>query len=298
MIRFPVIGILIIGLAILTSCEKIVNIDLNTVNQKFVIQGNLYNLNDSIPSVLLSQTASFYSDSAIPMVTSGAVVFIKDSSLNTRSMTYSLQQGKIPGYYFNTFFGKPGHTYYFTVVYQNQTYIASSYMPDTVPLDSLSSKITLRQSLFGRSSDQRYTFSYYFKDPSGIQLHYYRTKSFITATYQSNYIIDTVIHTNGTKVFSDENSQGLEITGTFGNVDLKIKINGDSIPLTSVSVIFELLSCDKGVYDYYNTLKNAVSVNALSGTTPANPISNISNGALGYFAAYSVSVRSLNINLP
>jgi hypothetical protein len=51
------------------------------------------------------------------------------------------------------------------------------------------------------------------------------------------------------------------------------------------TIQMQLDAIDKPVYDYFNTLQQST----LSQTTaaPANPISNFSNGALGYFSAYS-----------
>jgi hypothetical protein len=44
---------------------------------------------------------------------------------------------------------------------------------------------------------------------------------------------------------------------------------------------------DKGAYDYFYSLDQITSTNGNS-ATPANPVSNISGGALGYFSAHTV----------
>jgi hypothetical protein len=44
---------------------------------------------------------------------------------------------------------------------------------------------------------------------------------------------------------------------------------------------------DKNVYDYFFTLSGVTGNNGFQTATPANPVSNISNGALGYFSAHT-----------
>jgi hypothetical protein len=58
-------------------------------------------------------------------------------------------------------------------------------------------------------------------------------------------------------------------------------------------VTVALQSIDKGVYEYFRTLNQAN--NSGQSATPANPVSNFSNGALGYFSAYAVKVKSIFI---
>ena len=46
-------------------------------------------------------------------------------------------------------------------------------------------------------------------------------------------------------------------------------------------------STEKAIYDFFYTLENASG----NGQTPGNPLSNISNGAIGYFGAITVRER-------
>ena len=63
------------------------------------------------------------------------------------------------------------------------------------------------------------------------------------------------------------------------------------------TVTVELLSLNKDTYDYYNTLIEGSSGpgGIMSGSTPANPVSNISNGAMGYFGVYTNSSKTIII---
>jgi hypothetical protein len=73
---------------------------------------------------------------------------------------------------------------------------------------------------------------------------------------------------------------GNENDFSFDNMDLQ---SGDKIEV-------QLISIDNMVYDYFKTLANIVSGGGgASSSSPANPNSNLSNNALGYFAAESIS---------
>ena len=51
------------------------------------------------------------------------------------------------------------------------------------------------------------------------------------------------------------------------------------------SIYVELHHLDEATYDYYTTLVEVING---GGMAPSNPITNISNGALGYFGAFSI----------
>jgi hypothetical protein len=55
----------------------------------------------------------------------------------------------------------------------------------------------------------------------------------------------------------------------------------------------ELLSIDRQTYSYYRTLDDLLYTNPFFGSTPANPDTNLSNGALGYFGTAAVSSRTI-----
>ncbi len=60
------------------------------------------------------------------------------------------------------------------------------------------------------------------------------------------------------------------------------------------TITVELLSIDKATYDYFNTLSDILtSDRAATSLSPANPITNLSNGPLGYFVAYTVDTKSI-----
>ncbi len=68
------------------------------------------------------------------------------------------------------------------------------------------------------------------------------------------------------------------------NEDEKIK-SGDTVML-------DMLCIDEAVYRYWYSLNQSATGNSQS-ASPANAVSNISGGALGYFSAHTVQTRSV-----
>jgi hypothetical protein len=57
----------------------------------------------------------------------------------------------------------------------------------------------------------------------------------------------------------------------------------------------ELMSLDSKTYVYFRTLEDLLYTNPFFGSTPANPNTNLNNGALGYFGACAVSVKTITV---
>jgi hypothetical protein len=51
---------------------------------------------------------------------------------------------------------------------------------------------------------------------------------------------------------------------------------------------------DKATYDYFYTLRDVLSSDqAATSLAPANPNTNLTNGSLGYFSAYTVDTKTI-----
>ena len=70
-----------------------------------------------------------------------------------------------------------------------------------------------------------------------------------------------------------------------------IKEEKDNLKKGDIVTVW-LESVDKGVYDYFRTAGREDGQSA----SPSNPVSNISNGALGYFSASAVRKISLTVD--
>lgn len=242
---------------ICSSCEKVIDIKLNDASTKIVIEGEvntakgpyLVSISES-KNVDLNNTFKGRDD---------AQVIIKDI---TAGITETLNNAGFGKYVTSFIQGKPGHLYELTVILGDKTYTSSSTIPLTeVRLEGL----YVESSTF--DSDDIFMVPV-FTDPVG-KGNYYRLRQWVNGEL-----------IRGSYVRSDESSDGRKYTAQlFYSTDRK-----DGNPLIKVgdSISAELQCIDRKVYDFYRTLNTTIDQDA---STPANPLSNISGGALGVFNA-------------
>ena len=236
----------------LTSCEKVIHLDLNTSTPKIVIQGNIYD-EPGPYQVKISSSVNFDDASEYPPV-SGAIVLISDNSgqaeVLSESMPGTYKSSKIRAY--------ADRSYSLSVKTGGKVFKAESNMPQGVEIDS----IYFTKSPF--SGDKITTIR--FNDPPNTK-NYYRIIYFVNDIQQKEFY-----------VLSDDIFQGTKIVYSLMPRGSEIKLaEGDKVTVWLEAV-------DNGVYEYFRT---AVTEGGQS-ASPSNPVSNISNGALGYFNACSV----------
>ena len=247
----------------ITSCEKVINIDLNTASPKLVIEGVIDN-GPGPYKVKLSKTGSYFNQPVLPPV-SGAWVIISDNVGTIDTLT----EDSTGLYFTHKLKGIPGHTYTLNVLSEKVAYTAKSTMMDAVYIDSLQLEIVQRIS-FGMRNRRDSGLNIFFKDPSD-QKNYYRIKF-----YENN-----VFNSANYRLYDDEYTNGEEINLRVGRA-----VAGDTDRI-------ELISIDAYAYDYYRTLRDILEINPIFGSTPANPNTNLNNGALGYFAAAAITRKTL-----
>ena len=240
------------------SCQKVVDINLNDSSPQIIIEGVITNTPGTY-QVQISRTVNFSAANNYPAI-SGALVVIADK---TSSITDTLSENSAGIYITHSIQGISGHTYDLFVSSAGQTYSASSTMPFPVPLDSIA---MTRRSNFAANGFRTHC---YFQDPASIANY-----------YTFNQLINRK-KLNGTNVFGDRLSDGLYISQRLFSDTADIKI--------ADTVLVEMNCVDRTVWNYFNTLQNGGVIGL---TAPANPTSNISNNALGYFSAHSVQSKT------
>ncbi len=260
--KFLNIAFLLSLLAAFSACKKVINVNLNSTNPLYVVQGNV--TNQPGPYVVnITKSINFDQDNVFPTV-SGAIVVITDI---TAGQVDTLAEATPGNYNTHIITGIPGHTYKLYVNAANNIFTASSTMPALVTLDSLYTQ----PSPFGGNHPQlvpKYT------DPTlvGVNYHYYHFMEYKNDTESSNVLVRNDALINGQVI--------------------KQPIGGDGLsPGDSVALYMECI--DSGVYVYYSTLNQTNNQNS---ATPANPLTNLTGGALGYFSAHTSSFRSLIVH--
>jgi hypothetical protein len=261
------IVIIQISLAGLTSCQKVISIDLNSPSPQLVVEASISDKPGPY-FVKLSNTVNFDNITEFPMVT-GAVVEISDSSGNVETLI-EMENGI---YRTSTLQGAPGQSYKLTIRTDGRIYESDSFMP--YPVEDIRLSITPevddRPLIKGNTGPKpkQYQVNFEINDPEKYN-NFYRF-----AVFHKNRQIAT------RRVFSDQFHNGKIIAGEFGLHDTINFEPGDTVAL-------ELQNIDKGTYDFFRTLRDGAGGLTFLSASPSNPISNISNNGLGYFSAYSV----------
>lgn len=245
-----------------SSCEKKVNLDYKANQSKIIIEGNI--TNEPGPYfVKITKSVSLTNTENHPTI-NDAIVTISDDAGNKETLT---PQGD--GLYrTNTLIGMQGRTYTLTVNVENETYTAQSVMPQLVNFDSIKVE-TL--SILG---DTQYNIIPVYTDPIAKGNNYRFTLSV------NNKLVKQHL------VQNDEIKNGLVNT-------LRLEINDDDLELKTNDTITVKMQCiDKNVALYYTTLVLMADNGPGGGTTPNNPPTNISKGALGVFSAHTMQEKS------
>ena len=265
-----IISVLI--LCIFNSCEKVIDIDLKNSEPQIVIDGTVTGQPGPY-SVKINKTVDYYKPSAFPAV-AGAEVTISDNTGNSEILS------EVAGgfYQTSTIQGLPGRTYTLKVIAEGKEYTAVSTMPQAIEIDSLTYEYQPGGS-FGPDATEGYKLHVHFTDPAGIE-NYCRLKIYKNGQLTKGYYLYDDKYTSGNSYdFND--------------------FEDDAILQLNDTAIVELLTLDKSTYDYYSTLSNVLTEGdtgpPMMMTTPANPNSNLSNGALGYFGAFTVSTKTIII---
>ncbi len=260
--------LIIAGLTYLeVSCTEIIPLDLNSASPALVVDGEITNQAGPY-TIRLSQSVNF-SDSNIFPPLPGATVTISDNEGNSETLSETTA-----GQYSTAGLkGTPGKTYKLSIVSGSNTYESISKMYPSVPLDRVEADTT-NDHPGDRSRGYQVNVQATFTDVVGEE-NYYRLVPYING--EPRYTNITVI--------SDYLQDGSVITTEVARGETIKK--GDRINIV-------LQSIDKDVFKFFNTLKETTRTKTgITAAVPGNPVSNITNNALGFFSAHAISSKEV-----
>lgn len=260
------IGLLFIFITF-SSCEKVIEVDLSDSNEAVVIEATM--TNNKIPfNVLVSKTSPYFGTKTKNPV-SGANVTVRAEKGKTK-----IFEEIAPGHYqLKNILASVGFWYIIDVEYNGTTYSARSFLNEVVPISDLSFSYFDGFGFF----DSGYKVNTYIRDPVNKE-NYYRLKYFV----------------NG-KPADDGGEITLYSDQLFNGKDIGLGQRSTVFQETD-TLIVELQSIDKAAYNYFLTLENISGNTFQQSASPANPISNFNNGALGYFSAYTFDRKRVLVN--
>jgi hypothetical protein len=238
----------------LTSCEEVIEIDLNTANPVLVVEAKLYK--DSLATVLLTKTANYFSmetpeaveDATITIIANGDV---SEELLNLGNGIYS---GKIMR-------GTEGINYDIEILWEDEEYKGKAFLPKQAEIVSL--EIVEFQPPVPQAPVFHQAEITFLDDPE--------TENFYLIRYVLNgFPLSESYFTFPDISFSD--------TIQLANPRLSFEY-GDLVEV-------QVFSIDEPLSVFYSQLSQALGGGMAMSSTPYNPTSNI-EGAMGYFAAWS-----------
>jgi hypothetical protein len=254
MFKLKLIFPLFLAMAVVSSCEKVIDVDIKDAAPAIVIEGILTNRADS-QVVRISRSALFGQTNVFPAVR-GAVVSITEDGI--RKVT--LRENTPGVYIIRNVRGTPGHIYTLNVEAEGKTYTATSTMPNQVRLDTIGLNSS---NFFGKI---RKSLSIEYQDPAQVK-NYYRCLLSVNGKPSKQFFL-----------FDDNFTDGKRVSQDLFDFDVELQ-QGDIVDV-------ELHCIDPIIYRYWQGLDQNQNRGGAS-TTPANPVSNMSNGALGYFSAHT-----------
>jgi hypothetical protein len=246
------------------SCEKVIDLELKDSDTKFVVEGVITNEPNS-SKVYLSRTNPFYQNNNFELVR-GAEVKVKDNGVEIRLSETT------PGVYASPQLnGTPGHQYDLSVKINNEVFTATSTMPGLVLMDTL----YISRGPFGLFQFA----SVGYKDPPASGNHY-RFVQYLEGKKDPEIFWENDEFTNGQRSLIQLD------TGVDEEDDPRNINQGDEVTI-------EMHGLDKAVYRYWNSLESGGANGSGSTAAPANPVTNIVGGALGYFSAHTVNRKTV-----
>jgi len=259
---YKLTALLIIVIAI-SSCEKVIDLNLKTTTPQLVIEGSIINIAHN-PTVRISRSVNFDDPSNFPGVSGATVKIISSAStLVLTETSKGVYQGPAT-------IGRPGRVYTLQVDVDGQTYKATSTMPNQVSIDS----VAIEEQSFQGKTDK--TVVLYYADPPNIKNQY----RFIMSV--NGELVKEVFTRND--LFND----GRVVRVALYQDDIKLKV-GDKVDL-------ELQCIDDRVYTYWFTFSKQNGTGMGNGSVaPTNPPNNFDKPVLGYFSANTVNRRTISV---
>jgi len=272
--------LLISLLSILTfSCTERIDIELDDSYVRLVVDGSI-TTDTMVHTVELSSTSSYYYNKPAPPVT-GAEVSITDGT-----QTFSLTENS-PGIYQTapSVYGVPGKTYSLNIKLASEIggqtdYFATSTIYPISPLDSVSLLFHPEWSANGI-----WEVKCYVQEPPTTDFYrfmIYKEQVLLTDTLDEWFVTDDMF-------FNGNYTNGATIAYLQQGSEQESLIPGDIVTA-------EINSIGK---DYFSFVAEAQAElrgsNPLFSGPPANVKGNLSNGAVGFFSAYSVTRSSAKV---
>lgn len=244
------------------SCEKVIDVALKDSEKQYVIEGIITDRAGDC-TVRVSKTKDFSDNNDFQGVANASVAIL-DNEGNSISLTETATGIYQSGYYT----ALTGKTYTLQVQVNDRVFTGSCTMPVKVNMDSL---YIQNEFFFG---EKLTLANVQYADPVG-KGNYYRFIQYVNGVKEKSIFIR-----------DDDYSDGKISTVTLFTPpdDEKGIKTGDTIKV-------EMLCIAPEIFRYWYSLGQGATGSSNS-ASPANPVTNIKGGALGYFSVHNVQSKT------
>jgi hypothetical protein len=271
---FYIIPVIIL---LITACTERIDIPLESSFTRLVVYGTLTS-DTTTQYIRLTKTTSYYYNEAPPAVT-GATVEISDDAGNSENLTE-----EEPGKYATSpqFAAIPGRIYTLRIdlpekINGQSSYIATSSVSEIHSIDSIG---LVYHADWGDKGV--YEVTCYYQDPPSkdfYMFNIYKNGELLTDTITKRAVTDD-------NFFNGNYTNGIGV-GYLNQSDPRSVLKPGDV------VTFQGCSITEDYFKFVQTLQTETGYqNPLFSGPPANVKSNVSDGAVGFFAAYSVAYAS------
>jgi len=271
--------IIIFAVVLISSCTEKIDINLDETYDRLIVEGNI-TTDTMVQSIYLSKTSSYFSNESSHKI-EGAKISVTDNFGNETAFT-EVESGKYSSP--NNFFGIVGRNYKLKIELDKEIsgdkYFESS--SEIMAVNKIDSIGVYFNPAIGRNG--YWLVQLYATDPAGIENFY--MFNVINNGILMTDTLDKVSFTDD-RLFDGNFTHGIGVAFFENNEeDQPFKV-GDT-------VVLQMAGLNKNQFVYLNEVIQATSFqNPMFGGPPANVKGNISNGAFGYFGAYSTTYSSI-----
>lgn len=263
----------------LAACEETVILDLEETMPKMVIEGQVTD-RAGYQFVKISKSTGFYATGKTPRVTDATVV-VDDNAGNHYEFVHNPRNhADSAGYYLpqTAFTGVIDRIYTLTVVAEGQTYTAQDKLNRITTIDKLEYRIDEDEREDPEDPGRFYEVLMFVKEPQETRDYY------LFKTYRNDsltYGLDTDVY------YADDELVGESIDG----FPLPIFYAQNDLARA------EVYSLTRDAYIFYRDLYKVLNNDGgMFSQPPADPRTNLSNGALGLFQVSAVVSSEIRIS--
>ena len=276
----------ILLILLISACTEKIDIKVDNGETRLTVDARITSDNQKHFVRLTESSEVFYNQEAKPVT--NAIVTVNDGS------TTIIFRESSPGLYKSEteFQGSPGKDYKLNISNvdidndgTNEDYRAQAQMPHPHTVDSIKMHYDPKYG-YGDDEGAYWLVSLYMKDnPNEDNFYGFGCRindKLVTDTITELTIAEDIY-------FNGESTKGVDVAELFQKQDDEIVKDDDQI-------ILETYSITKDYYDFLYQLKEMEEgQNPVFSGPPANISTNISNGAVGFFAVYSITRTSTNV---